>query len=96
MPTLSESEKITVYRPNQRHDLGYVETWIIMFRTIIGSRELIWQFFKRDFFANYRRSFIGAAWIVLTPLAGILVWIFLKHSGVLRPGNVGVPYPVYV
>ncbi len=91
-----EGEKITVYRPNQRHELGYFGTWVVMIRSLVDSRELIWQLFKRDFFVSYKKSFIGVAWVVLTPLAGILVWVFLKHSGVLQPGDVGVPYPVYV
>jgi lipopolysaccharide transport system permease protein len=89
-------ESVTVYRPNQRHELGYLETWLVMLRGLVGSRELIWQLFRRDFFVSYKKSFIGAAWVVLTPLGGILVWVFLKHSGVLQPGEVGVPYPVYI
>lgn len=89
-------EKISVYRPNRKHDLGYLRAWAVMIQTITQSRELIWQLFKRDFFASYKKSFIGVAWVVLTPLISIVVWILLKHSGVLRPGDVGVPYPVYV
>jgi lipopolysaccharide transport system permease protein len=89
-------ESVTVYRPNQRHELGFVGTWLVLIRSFVDSRELIWQLFRRDFFVSYKKSFIGATWIILTPLSGILVWVFLKHSGVLQPGEVGVPYPVYV
>ena len=96
MQNQSQSEKITVYRPNQRQELSYWESWAVMVRNIVQSRDLIWQLFKRDFFASYKKSFIGVTWVVLTPLISIVVWLFLKHSGVLRPGDVGVPYPVYV
>ncbi len=87
---------ITIYRPNMRHETGLIETWVVMARNVWASRELIWQLFKRDFFAQYKKSFLGATWIVLAPLVGILSWVFLQATGVLRPGDVGIPYPAYV
>lgn len=89
-------QQITIYRPNQRHDLGFFETWAVMSKNIINSRELIWQLFKRDFFATYKKSFIGITWVFLAPIMGIVSWVFLNMTGMLRPGDVGVPYPVYV
>jgi lipopolysaccharide transport system permease protein len=91
-----DKDILTVYRPNQRHDLGYIQTWILMTRNIIRSRDLIWQLFKRDYFATYKKSFIGLTWVILSPIIGILSWVFLKKTGMLNPGDVGVPYPVYV
>jgi lipopolysaccharide transport system permease protein len=91
-----DKDIFTVYRPNQRHDLGYIQTWILMTRNIIRSRDLIWQLFKRDYFATYKKSFIGLTWVILSPIIGILSWVFLKKTGMLNPGDVGVPYPVYV
>jgi lipopolysaccharide transport system permease protein len=87
---------ITVYRPNMRHELGLFQTWGVMMRNIWEARELIWQLFKRDLMAGYRKSFVGTAWMVVAPLTGIVSWIFLQRTGLLRPGDVGVPYPVYV
>jgi ABC-type polysaccharide/polyol phosphate export permease len=88
------SQSITVYRPNQRHDLGYMRTWVVMVRNIVRSRELIWQLFKRDFTAGYKKSFFGMAWMLVAPVMGIVSWVFLQRTGVLRPGDPGVPYPV--
>lgn len=62
----------------------------------MNSRELIWQLFKRDFLGAYKKSFLGVAWAVLTPLAATLSWAILQHTGVIQPGQVGVPYFVYV
>jgi ABC-type polysaccharide/polyol phosphate export permease len=90
------SEQITIYRPNMRHELGLFRTWAVMARNIWKSRELIWQLFKRDFFAVYKKSFIGIAWIVVTPVFGMLSWLFLQQAGVLQPGEMGVPYPAYI
>ena len=87
---------ITVYRPNQRHELGWLRTWAVMVRNVVGARELIWQLFKRDFTAAYKKSFIGYAWRFITPILGILSWVFLKKTNLLKPGELDIPYTAYV
>jgi lipopolysaccharide transport system permease protein len=89
-------ERVTVYRPHQRHELGIVETWILLTKNVIRSRGLILEFFKRDLFSSYKKSFVGSLWVVFSPVIGIVTWVFFKHAGVLEPGEVGVPYPAYV
>lgn len=86
----------TIYRPNMRHELGFFRTWMVMAQNVIRSRELIWQLFKRDFFAQYKKSFIGITWIFISPIMGIVSWVFFKETGMLQPGDVGIPYPAYV
>ena len=93
---IESRQKITIYRPNQRHDLGFFKTWAVMAKNIINSRELVWQLFKRDFLASYKKSFIGISWIFIAPLAGIVSWVFLQKTGMLHPGDMGIPYPAYV
>jgi len=95
IPSKNE-QQITVYRPNQRHELGFFQTWAIMFGNIIKSRDLILQLFKRDFFSSYKKSFVGITWIFVSPILGIVSWIFLNMTGMLQPGDVGIPYPAYV
>ena len=90
------SKLITVYRPNQRHELGFFKTWAVMANNIVNSRELIWQLFKRDFLGSYKKSFIGITWIFIAPIMGIVSWVFLNMTGMLNPGDVGIPYPAYV
>jgi lipopolysaccharide transport system permease protein len=87
---------LTVYRPHLRHERGFFSTWKIMLMNIFQARELIWQLFKRDFFGSYRKSFIGVTWIVISPIVGILSWVFLQKTGMLKPGESGIPYPAYV
>lgn len=94
MPESSES--VTVYRPNMRHEMGLFRTYAVMGRNVWRARELIWQLLKRDFFAAYKKSFIGVTWIFIAPIAGIVSWVFLQMTGVLKPGDVGIPYPAYV
>ncbi|MFO1490472.1 MAG: ABC transporter permease [Kiritimatiellia bacterium] len=84
------------YRPHARHGVGWLSGIRQMIMNIAASRNLIWQLFKRDFFAVYKKSFLGVGWVVLMPVLGILSWVFLQKAGVLRPGDVGIPYPVFV
>lgn len=67
-----------------------------MVMNIIKSRELIWQLFRRDFISVYKQSVLGVLWIFISPVIGILSWVFMNATGILHPGDVGVPYPVYV
>ncbi|MCB1174177.1 MAG: ABC transporter permease, partial [Leptospiraceae bacterium] len=90
------AEQVTIYSPNRRHEYGIVKIWVIMARNVYESRELIWQLFKRDFLAQYKKSFVGYTWVVLSPLIGVASWIFLQATGVLNSGDVGIPYPAYV
>jgi len=90
------SGRTVVYEPNQRVKVGFLAGWTAMVRGVVDSRELIWQLFKRDFFANYKQSYLGVVWVFIAPVIGIVSWVFLNATGVLSPGDVGVPYPVYV
>jgi len=87
---------VVVYEPNQRIKIGFFRSWGFMLLNIAKSRDLIWQLFKRDFFAGYKQSFFGIFWIFISPVISILSWVFLNMTGILKPGDVGVPYPVYV
>lgn len=88
--------EINIYEPNQRAQVGFFRTWVVMTRNIIAARELIWQLFRRDFLMSYRKSFLGMAWIFIAPLIGIISWVFMNATGILNPGEVGIPYPAFV
>lgn len=87
---------ITIYEPNQRLKVGFFQTWTIMIRNIIKSRELIWQLFRRDFFMSYKKTFLGMTWIFISPIIGIASWVFLNAAGILQPGDTPIPFPAYV
>lgn len=89
-------QEITVYSPNYRSKIGFFQTWVIMFRNIVKSRELIFQLFRRDFLMAYKKSFLGMTWIFISPLIGIVSWVFLNYAGILAPGDVGIPFPAFV
>ena len=82
-----EHQRITVYRPHMRHQLGWFRTWAVMAANIYGARDLIWQLFKRDLTAGYKKSFVGISWMFIQPIMGIVTWVFLQKAGMLRPGE---------
>lgn len=89
-------DQIVIYEPDQRTGLGFVAGWKAMIDNVVNSRELIWQLFKRDLLAGSKQSMFGLLWIVLSPLLGIVSWVLMHEAGVLRPGALDVPYPLYV
>ncbi len=90
------SESITIYKANQKAKLGFFKIWLVMLTNIKNSKELIWQLFRRDFLMAYKKSFLGMAWIFIAPVIGIVSWVFMNATGILQPGDVGIPYPAYV
>jgi len=65
-------------------------------RELSRSRHVLWHLFVRDFVAGFRQKLLGYLWIVLTPLFGIASFVFMQWTGILNPGAVEIPYPVYV
>lgn len=93
---MSKKEIINVYAANIRDKTGFFKTFFVMIKNMAHSKELIYQLFKRDFLMMHKKSFLGATWIIITPIIGILSWVFMNSAGVLNPGEVGIPYPAYV
>lgn len=89
-------KKVTVYEPNDRVSLGSFSIWRVMFANVIQYRELILQLFIRDFLGSFKKSIFGIGWLFASPLIAIVSWVFMNMTGILRPGDVGVPYPVYI
>jgi ABC-type polysaccharide/polyol phosphate export permease len=89
-------QEITVYQAGDRRKLSMFAFLKLMFKNLSDSRELIWVLFKRDFLMSYKRSFLGLTWLFVAPVFGIVSWLFMNATGLLNPGHVNVPYPVFV
>jgi homopolymeric O-antigen transport system permease protein len=61
-----------------------------------GSREVAWHLFARSLRSQYRQSFLGYFWILLPPVATMLLWVYLNWSKTLSIGYTDIPYPIYV
>lgn len=87
---------VTVLSAHDRRKVGLIRCLIDLVKNLIRSRELVAVLFHRDFFAVYKKSFLGIAWLVITPLLGVVSWVFMYFTGILHPGNLSIPYPAYV
>lgn len=91
------SEKnVIIHTADRRRRQGLFLTWILIVKHVFERHELIKQLFIRDFLMANRRSFLGSAWLFLSPLFGMISWLFLNMAGLLHPGNTAVPYPLYL
>jgi lipopolysaccharide transport system permease protein len=86
---------VTVYQPNERRG-GLIWGLRQASEDIIASRHVIAQLFWRDFIAQFRQKILGYLWALLSPLLGIISFLFLFFIGVLRPGEGEIPYTLYV
>lgn len=56
---------------------------------------LLYQLTQREIKARYKQSFIGRAWVVVNPLAQLLVYTFV-FSFVFSSPSGGIPYPIFL
>src|SRR5438128_12226161 len=67
-----------------------------MIRDLAASRELAWRICARNIASQYRQTALGYVWAVIPPLMTSLVFILLNSANLLRMGETGIAYPVYV
>jgi lipopolysaccharide transport system permease protein len=60
------------------------------------SREVAWHLFARNLRSQYRQSILGYIWILLPPIATMLLWVYLNWTKTLTIGRTDIPYPIYV
>lgn len=66
-----------------------------LFLPLSSHKYLLYQLTQREIKARYKQSFIGYAWVILNPLAQMLVYTFV-FSVIFRFPTGGVPYPVFL
>jgi lipopolysaccharide transport system permease protein len=86
---------VTIYQPNER--MGGLIWGLRQAGEDIGaSRHVIILLFWRDFIAQFRQRILGYFGAIISPLLGIVSFLFLFVVGVLKPGEGEIPYTVYV
>ena len=81
---------IKIYKPPS-NSIGSFATLFYAVEEIFQTRYVIWHLFKRDFKAQFRQTLMGYCWIIITPIMGIIPFVFLTKVGILNPGEIGVP-----
>ncbi len=89
------SQRINVYEPDNSIRRGYRSVFAEIVREITANQWLIYQLFKRDFFATYKQSFMGVFWALIIPLVSVATFVVLNRSGLFTIGKIDVPYPIY-
>lgn len=85
-----------MFRPLIRKEVGIFKSVFDLFNDTLECKDLVWQLFKRDFLMAYKKSFLGIGWHLIAPLISIISWVILNKAGVLNPGELTVPFPIYV
>ena len=62
------------------YDSNSKKTLIGILQTVSRESDLIWLLVKRDLIVRYRRSFMGMAWSLITPIATSVVLYFVLSS----------------
>jgi len=89
------TKEIKIYSSASIYQQGLPKIFKEMINNIVSSRSLTWQFFLRDFKARYKQSLLGWAWIFLMPIITMGTFLLLNISGVIRIGEIPVPYPIF-
>lgn len=75
---------------------GLVSSLTQAVRELWMTREVLWRLFLRDFSVQFRQKVLGYLWAFLGPLIGMTSFVFLNYTGILNPGELTVPYPLYL
>lgn len=90
-----KKQEIKVYSSDSIYKQGFLNIFKRMIGNIIENRELICQLFLRDFKVRYKQSLLGWAWIFLMPVITMGTFLLLNISGVIKIGDIPVPYPIF-
>lgn len=93
---MTDKQKFIIYEPNYKSKISFIKILFLLIRNIMDSREIIFQLLKRDVLMIYKKSFLGYSWLFVAPLLGVISWVIMNATGIVNPGDVGIPYPAYV
>lgn len=86
---------VFVNKPDRFAALGY-SAWREGIRELIAGREILTSLIRRDIAARYRQSLLGIGWAVITPLAMVLVFLFLQNTNRLAAANSATPNALWL
>lgn len=57
---------------------------------------LISELVKFRLVADLKRSFMGWLWLLFMPLISMLIWLLMKNSNVIQPGDIKISYVAFL
>ncbi len=88
--------KVKIYTPEDYRKYGTIKDIRSLFKTLAEYSTLIKWLIRVGLTQDYKRSFVGVAWLFISPAFSILLWVLLEASGMLNPGETPIPYVAYV
>jgi len=88
-------EMTRTYEPDNSLRKGYPCLLREILEEFVKNRWLTYQLFRRDFLSIYKQSLIGLFWVVVLPIFSVSIFVALRYSGVLRVGDIDVPYAIF-
>jgi lipopolysaccharide transport system permease protein len=92
---MANNTKVVTYEPDNSLKKGYSRLLREIISEIVSNRWLTYQLFRRNFFAMYKQSLLGIAWVIILPILNVGVFSVLDNAGIFNIGVIKVPYPVY-
>src|SRR4030042_5748777 len=74
-------DQVITYEPDNSIRKGYWSVFAEIMREVTANQWLIYQLFKRDFSATYKKSFIGVFWVLIIPLTSFATFAILNRQG---------------
>lgn len=78
------------------YSTNFFNFWRDRIRSVKRNRHLIVQLFNLSLTNQYKRTFLGSAWIVIGPILSVTIWLILNYTGIYNPGESSVPYTGYL
>jgi lipopolysaccharide transport system permease protein len=88
--------KVSIYTPDDYRNYKIKNNLRDLFENISKYKTLIKWLTRVGLTQQYKRSFLGVAWLFISPVFSVLLWVLLKTTGVLNPGDTKIPYVAYV
>lgn len=71
------------------------QSWQASVRELLEYRDLLWMLTLRQVSVRYKQTVIGIAWVLLQPLAAVIVFTIV-FGNFARLSSDGIPYPIFV
>lgn len=91
MSDVSKAVDVVAEIPWTREITAQRSWWALPWRELLGYRDLIWLFAKRDISATYSQTVLGPWWFILQPLLATAVFSLL-FGRLGRFGTDGIPH----
>lgn len=89
-------QPVKIYTPDDYRTYRMLSSLKDLFISIRKYKSLIKWLTIVGLTQQYKKSFLGVSWLIISPVISILLWVLLQSSGLFHPGDTKIPYVAYV